>query len=102
LFKFLETGLWSVFEENYLNNIDYIQYFKESLLRKKDKYYLPYISPSIVQIITEIQHYSIIKSKRYHYDYFPNLNPELFIKIDTPKVSTYQSKFQISNGEVIC
>lgn len=66
--------------------------------KKKDKFYLPYRMPTYSTVIPDIfTHFN--EEKKYTYPTF-KLNKDLYIKIDTPKVTTFPSKFDFGKDEV--
>lgn len=102
LYKFTETNIFAVFEDGfkYFEQNYLLQFFIDSIKKekKKDKYYLPYIIPTLSSTVPEINTKDISNNKTYQYKYFPKLNSELYVKIDVPKPQ-YQSKFEISRDE---
>ena len=53
--------------------------------------------PTLSQVVHEIEN-SDLSAKQYFYSNFPKLNPDLYIRIDTPKLA-YYSRFEISQDE---
>ena len=66
--------------------------------KKKDKYYLPNIVPTLSTTVPEIK-YKSSESNKFNYKYFPKLDSSLYVKSDIPK-QQYVSKFETSKDEV--
>jgi hypothetical protein len=103
IYKFTETNIFGVFEEGfkYFDSNYNLQFFIDSIKKekKKDKYYLPIIIPTLATVVPELTSTSKdLLLKKYHYKYFPKLNPNLYVKIEMPK-PVYQSKFEIARDE---
>ena len=59
---------------------------------------MQYFRPTLSQVVPDASLIGI-DNKKYIYKIFPKLNPELYHKIEIPKM-IYQSKFLISQDEV--
>ena len=100
---FCETALFSQFvdsfsvEENNINSS--FAFFIESIKKGKgkNKYFLSKIIPKNIVFAPEID-ISDLRGKKFNYPEFPNLDANLFLKYEAPKIP-YKSKFMYAKDE---
>ena len=100
---FCETALFSQFvdsfsvEENNINSS--FAFFIESIKKGKgkNKYFLSKIIPKNIVFAPQIE-ISDLKGKKFNYPEFPNLDTNLFLSYEAPKMP-YKSKFLYSKDE---